>query len=373
MRHCGYQLSSPPPEQTRHESFKGIDSGNDASCTDSGIDSGNDASCTDSGSGKCLKNGVDPKYSYHGAVTSCQELCDASGACGGYSVSDHNNCLLWLETGLTGGGQDWAGARCMVKKVSDAQSPVEIQHSDPGSAKDLDWANDWDGELRHECAANQALVSMFSIHDNSKEDRRWKIKCSAVPEFASLTACRWDSETTFDAEWTSPPVRPNEVVTGVLSQHSNGAEDRWFAFKVCTLSGDGDFVETDLGVTDWMNNWDGDLEVTLTPQEFMGSITSKHDNGAEDRVWKFQRKTFKYVAATPKPTAADELPEAPTLRPTPEPTTPGADCANSCRWATAAWENKCKWQVCKRCSTCQDGPITKKDLCLSRVEGSSEQ
>merc|ERR1719476_286250 len=45
----------------------------------------------------------------------CKHACDRSASCQGYSVHHNGNCLLWLESGLTGGGQNWGGAHCRVK------------------------------------------------------------------------------------------------------------------------------------------------------------------------------------------------------------------------------------------------------------------
>merc|ERR1711988_801351 len=76
------------------------------------------------GSGKCLKGGKDPRYSYHGGQgSSCKSMCDGRSNCHGYSVSSFNNCLLWSEAGLTGGGAAWGGASCLVKAGS-AASPT---------------------------------------------------------------------------------------------------------------------------------------------------------------------------------------------------------------------------------------------------------
>jgi len=60
-----------------------------------------------------------PHYSYKSAEGhDCKKLCDADKDCGGYSVSDYNNCLLWNEKAseLMGGGKPWGDCKCYVKK-----------------------------------------------------------------------------------------------------------------------------------------------------------------------------------------------------------------------------------------------------------------
>jgi hypothetical protein len=72
--------------------------------------------------GKCLTlateeqdGGLDPAHEYHGGEgASCRQLCTERGDCCGYSVSNHNNCLLWLEP-VTSGGDTWGGADCIAK------------------------------------------------------------------------------------------------------------------------------------------------------------------------------------------------------------------------------------------------------------------
>ena len=58
------------------------------------------------GEGKCRSSdGHEPAYTYHDGVGDrCQGFCDDDAECGGYSASMYNNCIMWMEYGLTGGG-----------------------------------------------------------------------------------------------------------------------------------------------------------------------------------------------------------------------------------------------------------------------------
>merc|ERR1712139_164232 len=40
------------------------------------------------------------------------------------------------------------------------------------------WVNNWDGYFAYSCPHNMAITGLMSFHDNRKEDRRWRIKCS---------------------------------------------------------------------------------------------------------------------------------------------------------------------------------------------------
>merc|ERR1719285_873720 len=70
--------------------------------------------------GKCMTlDGADPKYLYEGGKGSeCEQLCDGMIDCFGYSISGYDNCLLWLQRDIMGGGDEWGDADCHIKDVS---------------------------------------------------------------------------------------------------------------------------------------------------------------------------------------------------------------------------------------------------------------
>jgi len=70
--------------------------------------------------GKCRTlDGEDPKYLYEGGKGSiCEQLCDGMNDCFGYSISGYDNCLLWLQRDIMGGGDEWGGADCHIKDIS---------------------------------------------------------------------------------------------------------------------------------------------------------------------------------------------------------------------------------------------------------------
>jgi len=76
------------------------------------------ATYKDAGKGKCLNRaGKNPKYKYFaGQGKNCETQCTHNIACFGYSVSSSNNCLLWTENALKGGGKNWGNAHCHIKE-----------------------------------------------------------------------------------------------------------------------------------------------------------------------------------------------------------------------------------------------------------------
>jgi len=66
--------------------------------------------------GKCQTiDGKDPKHKYYGSASDCEERCNKDSNCYGYSLSRYNNCLLWTQRDIKGGGNSWGDADCHIK------------------------------------------------------------------------------------------------------------------------------------------------------------------------------------------------------------------------------------------------------------------
>jgi hypothetical protein len=79
---------------------------------------GDDGGYMDYGEGKCLTTGnQEPKHTWKGGVKKAdlQKMCDEMPTCHGFSWSTGGSGLLWLDSGLSGGGASWGGCRCYVK------------------------------------------------------------------------------------------------------------------------------------------------------------------------------------------------------------------------------------------------------------------
>merc|ERR550539_37110 len=94
-----------------------------------------------------------------------------------------------------------------------------------------DWVNNWDGEFTWG-DDSKVFVGMYSVHDNGKEDRRFKFHQSAHGQ--SATGCYWTGETGWDAEWTLA-ASPGSAITGMWSRHDNNREDRIFKLRFCQI------------------------------------------------------------------------------------------------------------------------------------------
>jgi len=242
----------------------------------------------DLGTGKCQTlTGGDPLHSYiHNGGNACQESCNVRQDCFGYSVSNHQNCLLWLQPDIKGGGPAWGDAHCH-KKVVPTPFSCEMPSHTATTASNMGWANDWDAHFKFECPAGEAISSLYSVHDNHREDRRWKFACGQLSG-GSLGRCTWGAYTAWDGTWTLGSE--GDVITGIESQHDNHKEDRQYKIKSCKLmDATVKAVHHDI---DWRNDFDGQLSSDLPGQHFLTQITSHHDNWKEDRQFKFSTVEF---------------------------------------------------------------------------------
>ena len=150
-----------------------------------------------------------------------------------------------------------------------------------------DYRNNMDGKLDYKCNRDEVVTGLYSYHNNWKEDRRWKIRCAKLigrtrpsyPIRASLSGYKnsWDGTLHWDAG-------KNGMITGFDSYHDNHREDRRWRF----YSGVTHLTCDQGGWSGYKNSWDGKLSFSCPDRWVLNGVYSKHDNGKEDRRWKFK-------------------------------------------------------------------------------------
>ena len=144
--------------------------------------------------------------------------------------------------------------------------------------------NQWDKPVLFDCPYGQVLSSVYSVHNNHKEDRRWRFTCKAAPFSANPTSCYWSD---YANGWDAPlnfKCPGNYVIAGVSSYHDNRREDRLTRFKCCEQHG---YVTYSCSLTSYMNAWDQVLDYTVPNGNVITGWYSVHDNHREDRRHKF--------------------------------------------------------------------------------------
>ncbi|XP_056009464.1 uncharacterized protein LOC125680077 [Ostrea edulis] len=159
------------------------------------------------------------------------------------------------------------------------------------------WVNDYDKPFTFTCPQHQSIHRVVSHHENRPEDRVFDFQCS--PYAANSESCFWSGYVNnFDK-----PVAfqcPNGgILDGVSSFHDNGAEDRRFRFYCCEKPATGNmhlvtvfFLLRILGVYTWVNEYDQPFTFTCPQHQSISRVVSHHDNRREDRVFDLQCTTY---------------------------------------------------------------------------------
>merc|ERR1712072_1559923 len=98
------------------------------------------------------------------------------------------------------------------------------------------WVNNWDGTLTYVCPSNMVITGLISVHDNGKEDRRWNIRCSSFKGLA-VNPSGWSGwKNDWDKTFHASCGNPRCPLVGLQSYHSNSKEDRRWKIKCGSFS-----------------------------------------------------------------------------------------------------------------------------------------
>lgn len=112
----------------------------------------------------------------------------------------------------------------------------ELSPMKRGHTYESGWCNDWDKSGHCQCRPGYAMTGVHSKHDNHKEDRRWKIRCSKINGLRVTNSCRWTGVVNkMDKHLAYREHKSDLVMTGISSAHRNHEEDRYYRFKVCAI------------------------------------------------------------------------------------------------------------------------------------------
>jgi len=193
--------------------------------------------------------------------------CDNDGDCHSGLICGVDNCIKFHPNALT------TTDCCMVKLTLKT------------SSGHTGWMNGWDGELNWGIGKTQMIHGFFSRHDNHREDRLWAMYTAwadgvtCTPQGVTGYVNGWDQEFTFQCQ-------ANQALNGVISVHDNHKEDRRWRFQCCALSSNA-YLKFG-GWSGWRNDWDQELNFRCKNTEVVVGVHSYHDNGREDRRWEYR-------------------------------------------------------------------------------------
>ncbi|CAL1531927.1 unnamed protein product, partial [Lymnaea stagnalis] len=95
------------------------------------------------------------------------------------------------------------------------------------------YVNEFDQQALFHCETGEYIEEIESENDNEKEDRRWSFQCGGD---GATSACTWSSYVNSWEEMLVYICPGDTVVTGIDSYHDNGSEDRRFKFRSCGIA-----------------------------------------------------------------------------------------------------------------------------------------
>nr|CAC38786.1 dermatopontin [Suberites domuncula] len=144
------------------------------------------------------------------------------------------------------------------------------------------YQNDYDKPLHVECPDKQALYYVQSIHSNRHEDRRFRFNCKHAAN-KKMSHCFWTGHLNNYDGVLNYQCPPNNLMTGVKSEHSNHHEDRRWSFKCCKANG---YHTKSCLMTGYINSYDNPMHHAAHYNHFFAGAYSVHSNHHEDRIWK---------------------------------------------------------------------------------------
>ncbi|GFR73219.1 hemagglutinin/amebocyte aggregation factor [Elysia marginata] len=148
-------------------------------------------------------------------------------------------------------------------------------------AEDVEYDNEFAKNLNFECPQDQVITSVYSAFDGFAVDRRFKFGCSPTPGNAKPRKCVWTDGFVNKVESAMAFMCPaNHLIAGVASVYDNVSSDRRMKIKCCRRPG---FRTNSCYFTDYLNNWTDPLDYTIAGNKVLTGWLSVHDNGQQDR------------------------------------------------------------------------------------------
>lgn len=145
-------------------------------------------------------------------------------------------------------------------------------------SQDCSLDNCYDGSLYEQCNSRSAFYRVISYHKNCREDRIWDWRCKTVVKSGSFSQCSW---TSYQNNWDQPlffRCPSNQVIRGVSSYHDNGKEDRRWRFQCCKAN---KHYTRNCKISGYVNSWDGNMDFNAGGNYAIVGAFSYHDNGKE--------------------------------------------------------------------------------------------
>eukprot|EP01084_Bolivina_argentea_P029889 55454_1 len=216
-----------------------------------------------------------PQYEW-GRFTECPSGFVITGYCGSGRNRDCNGNAFEIQCCRLGD----AIVGCGDEITEDIDHLV---FADVDCSSFSDYINNWDGFLDAKRVGHY-FSGMMSTFDDGKNDRKFKFRYCGVQEGISPES-QWFPETVHDKYWERG-CGGNTAITRLKSSHNDDAEDRKWEMK-CNALPSG-YRMTECTIPSYVNEYKEDVNYRCPDKGIIRTIYSRHDNTQEDRQWGFE-------------------------------------------------------------------------------------
>lgn len=156
------------------------------------------------------------------------------------------------------------------------------------------YVNIWDQEFEYKCPAQKAMSGEVSYHDNGTEDRRHAFTCSDLKidnQIVPRKSCSWTGQINEYDRLINFECPRGEILAGHWSHHDNGTEDRVYSFYCCDYGSSSQkmkITNCDFITPGWANYWDQPVNQLCPTGKVRIGEHSIHHNHYEDRIYRFK-------------------------------------------------------------------------------------
>jgi len=144
------------------------------------------------------------------------------------------------------------------------------------------YLNNMDRALSYSVGGKTYISGLSSYHNNGYEDRRFRVLRTTIG--TTQYGGRWSGWVNNMDAYFAYKCPNNHAMVGLMSYHNNGNEDRRWRFKCAGFHGVGFRRGSWPG---WQTNWDAQFNINCGHNPVVG-FSSYHNNQKEDRRWRIQ-------------------------------------------------------------------------------------
>ncbi|XP_044027726.1 uncharacterized protein LOC122864415 [Siniperca chuatsi] len=144
-----------------------------------------------------------------------------------------------------------------------------------------DYDNALQGILFRVCPSKHVVSQIKSSHNDTENDRQWKIECAA---FNATSECSWSRFYNLYEQELSFNCPANHVVAGVYSDYRSAFKDRRWKFLCCSAP---KLITSECRETPMVNYWNEDFNWYVPGDNFLTGVQTHNKNNNGDHRWRF--------------------------------------------------------------------------------------